>query len=94
MVRITFYENGRFLKNIETTKNPNILNVLDELNKSTKFSKQPTSKFDWYSEELALDTIITDSYKKSQNGRLFLLNVVATNSILVFRYGLYEKKLR
>ena len=29
-----FYENGRFPKNLETTKNPNISNVLDELNKS------------------------------------------------------------
>lgn len=39
----------------------------------TNNSKRPTSKFDWHSEQLSLDTIITDSYKNSQNVRRFFI---------------------
>jgi hypothetical protein len=35
-------------------------------------SKQAISKFDWQKEPLSIDTIITDSYKNSQNVRCFL----------------------
>jgi hypothetical protein len=38
--------------------------------KKTK-AKKVTSKFDWHCEELTLETVITDSYKNSQNVRRF-----------------------
>jgi hypothetical protein len=44
-------------------------NVSDQKSKTTK--QKITSKFDWHSEKLSLDTIITDSYKNSQNVRRF-----------------------
>jgi hypothetical protein len=34
---------------------------------------KPSSKFDWHSEALNLDTVITDSYKNSQNVRRFFI---------------------
>ncbi len=34
------------------------------------------SKFDWHSEPLSLNTIITDSYKNTQNVRRFFLNEI------------------
>ena len=36
-----------------------------------KYSKTPVSKFDWATEKLTPDTIITDSYKNSENVRAF-----------------------
>lgn len=42
--------------------------------KKTNFRKQSrTSKFDWNVEVLSLDTIITDSYKNTENVRKFFL---------------------
>jgi hypothetical protein len=38
-----------------------------------KTSKRQTSKFDWHTEELTLETVITDSYKNSQNVRRFFI---------------------
>jgi hypothetical protein len=43
----------------------------DKLNSKTQISKRQGSNFDWHSENLTLDTIITDSYKNSQNVRQF-----------------------
>jgi hypothetical protein len=51
-----------------------IANALDDKIKITAkslLSKQPTSKFDWHTEKLYLDTVVTDSYKNSQNVRKF-----------------------
>jgi len=38
---------------------------------SLAIAKQPKSKFDWHSEPLSLDTVITNSYKSTQNVRRF-----------------------
>jgi phosphorylcholine metabolism protein LicD len=51
-----------------------IANALDNKIKLTAKSlpsKQSTSKFNWHKEKLFLDTVITDSYKNSQNARKF-----------------------
>jgi hypothetical protein len=53
-----------------------IANKLDNVNKINSkpiISKQQSSKFDWHSENLTLDTVLTDSYKNTQNVRRFFL---------------------
>ena len=44
-----------------------------------KKAKTITSKFDWHSEPLSLDTIITDSYKNTQNVRRFFLKEIGNH---------------
>ncbi|MEO6820674.1 MAG: DUF6434 domain-containing protein [Ginsengibacter sp.] len=51
----------------------NALNQKDNIKPKRTTSKQPASKFDWHSEELAPETIITNSYKNSQNVRRFFI---------------------
>ena len=48
--------------------------------KKTNSRKQSrTSKFDWNSEALSLDTIITDSYKNTENVRKFFLENIGNH---------------
>ena len=48
--------------------------------KKTNSRKQSrTSKFDWNSEALSLDTIITDSYKNTENFRKFFLENIGNH---------------
>lgn len=42
-------------------------------------SPKPTSSFDWKSESLTLDTVITDNYKNTQNVRVFFKNQVGAD---------------
>ena len=44
-----------------------------------KKAKTIISKFDWHSEPLSLDTIITDSYKNTQNVRRFFLKEIGNH---------------
>jgi len=44
-----------------------------------KKAKTINSKFDWHSEPLSLDTIITDSYKNTQNVRRFFLKEIGNH---------------
>lgn len=44
----------------------------------------PTSKFDWKKAELSLDTVITDSYRNSENVRAFMASQIGTH----FRFNL------
>ncbi len=39
-------------------------------------AKKVTSKFDWHSETLTTDTVITDSYKNTQNMRRFMRGTI------------------
>jgi hypothetical protein len=50
------------------------------VNKKANSKKQSrTSKFDWNSEALSLDTIITDSYKNTENVRKFFLENIGNH---------------
>jgi SAP domain-containing new25/Domain of unknown function (DUF6434) len=44
-------------------------------------AKKVTSKFDWHCEELTLETVITDSYKNSQNVGGFFKKIAVKNFI-------------
>jgi hypothetical protein len=51
----------------------NALDKKENIEPKSITSKQKASKFNWHSEELTPDTIITDSYKNSQNVRRFFV---------------------
>ena len=51
----------------------NALDNRENIKQKPATSKKITSKVDWHSEELRLYTIITDSYKNSQNVRHFFI---------------------
>jgi len=59
-----------------------IINYLETGIKNTakrKSANKHKSKFDWHSEKLTLNTIITDNYKNTQNVRLFFQNEIGKN---------------